>query len=148
MSVFECSKCGHIEFGSIPENCLVCHSASGAFKENADAIKKPENPDELSEGDKKHIPQIVVVKECGLIPDGSCTDVHVRVGEIEHVMTPEHHIRYIDYYVDDAFVSRIWLSPDVCHPACALHLKLKEGQKITALENCNVHGNWVNETTV
>jgi len=147
MTLFECSVCGHIEFDEAPEVCLVCRSKKEAFKENADAIKQPANPDELSEGDKKHIPQIVVVKECGLVPEGCCTDVHVRVGEILHVMTEEHLIRYIDYYLDRKFISRVWLSPDVCRPAAALHLNADAGT-ITAIENCNVHGNWMAETAL
>ena len=147
MKTFECSVCGHIEFDAAPETCLVCRAKSDAFKENPEAIKKPANPDELSEGDKKHIPQIVVVKECGLIPGGSCTDVHVRVGEIEHVMQPEHYIRCIDYYLDHKFVSRVWLSPGTCHPAAGLHLNASSGT-VTAVENCNVHGNWMSETSL
>jgi superoxide reductase len=147
MTVFECGVCGHLEFGEAPEVCLVCRSPQSAFKENAEAIKQPANPAELSEGDKKHIPQIVVVKECGLIPDGTCTDVHVKVGEIEHVMQDAHYIRYIDFYIDKAFVSRVWLSPNVCHPAAALHLRASSGT-VTAVENCNVHGNWMAEAEI
>ena len=147
MKTFECSVCGHIEFNEAPEMCLVCHAKKEAFKENPDAIKQPADPANLSEGDKKHIPQIVVVKECGLIPGGVCMDVHTRVGEIEHVMTGEHYIRYLDYYVDHTFASRIWLSPDICHPAAALHLNVKSG-KVTVIENCNVHGNWMAETEI
>ena len=86
MSLFVCKVCGHIEFDAAPEKCPVCMAPQTSFQQDDAAIKQPENPLELSEGDKKHIPQIVIVKECGLIPDGSCTDVHVRVGEIEHVM--------------------------------------------------------------
>ena len=147
MTIFECSVCGHIEFNEAPEKCLVCKSLTEAFVENADAIKQPADPAELSEGDKKHIPQVVVVKECGLIPGGSCTDVHVRVGEIEHVMTEEHYIRYIDYYVDHKFAVRTWLSPGVCHPAAAVHLNVTSGT-VTAIENCNVHGNWMAEAAL
>ena len=146
MSIFECKVCGHIEFNSATDTCLVC-AAKNAFVENADAIKQPEDPGNLSEGDKKHIPQIVVVKECGLIPDGTCTDVHVRVGEIEHVMTAEHFIQYIDYYVDHKFVSRVSLSPEVCHPAAGLHLNASTGT-VTAIERCNVHGNWMTEASL
>ena len=147
MKVFECKVCGHVEFDSVPEKCLVCRSLKDAFVENAEAIKKPANPAQLTEGDKKHIPQITIVKECGLIPGGSCTDVHVRVGTIEHVMTKEHYIRSIDYYVDYKFVSRVWLSPELCHPAAALHLNVKSGT-VTAVENCNVHGNWMAEARI
>lgn len=147
MTVYECSVCGHIEFGTAPETCLVCKAAKDAFKESADAIKQPADSNALSEGDKKHIPQIVIVKECGLIPGGCCTDVHVRVGEIEHVMQDEHFIRYIDYYLDKKFISRVWLSPGACHPAAALHLNATSGT-IIAIENCNVHGNWMAEATI
>jgi len=144
MKILECGTCGHIEFDEAPETCLVCRAGGDAFVENPDAIKQPADPANLSEGDKKHIPQIVVVKECGLIPDSGCTDVHVRVGEILHVMQPEHYIGYIDYYLDHKFVSRTWLSPETCYPACALHLNAPSGT-VTVIENCNVHGNWMSE---
>ena len=145
MKVLECKVCGHIEFVEAPDVCLVCRSKKEAFVEAPDAIKRPANLAQLTEGDKKHIPQIVVVKECGLIPGGCCTDVHVKVGEIEHVMEEAHFIRCIDYYLDKNFISRVWLSPGACHPAAGLHLNASSGT-LTALENCNVHGNWVSET--
>ncbi len=147
MRIFECSVCGHIEFNEAPEKCLVCGAKKEAFKENPDAIKKPADSGNLTDGDKKHIPRIVVVKQCGLIPGGSCTDVHVKVGEIDHVMEPKHYIRYIDYYLNHKFISRVWLSPEVCNPAAGLHLKMPSGT-LTALENCNVHGNWMSETEI
>lgn len=144
MKLFVCGVCGHVEFNKAPEICLVCRAAKSAFKADDNAINKPENPAELTEGNKKHIPQITIVRECGLIPGGCCYDVHVKVGEIEHVMEEKHYIRYIDYFLDYKFISRVWLSPGVCHPACALHLKATSGT-ITAVENCNVHGNWMSE---
>jgi desulfoferrodoxin-like iron-binding protein len=143
--IYECKKCFHLEFNQVPEKCLACGAAKDVFVEKPDAIKKPVNPAALSEGDKKHIPQIVVVKECGLIPGVGCTDVHVRVGEIEHVMQADHYIRYVDFYLDYKFISRVWLSPVVCHAAAALHLNPPAGATLTALENCNKHGNWVSE---
>lgn len=148
MKVWKCDACGHIEFDDAPEKCPVCGAKKQAYKESPDAIKKPADPNNLTDGDKKHIPQIVVVMECGLIPDGSCTDVHVKVGEIEHVMQPEHYIRYIDYYLNRKFISRVWLSPEACHPAAGLHLRAPEGSSIIALENCNVHGNWMSQASV
>ena len=147
MSTYVCSVCGHIEFNEVPEKCLVCSAGQDAFSEDAEAIKKPADADNLTDGDKKHIPQIVIVKECGLIPDGTCTDVHARIGEIEHVMTEDHYIKYLDFYLDYKFISRIWLSPENCHPAAALHLNAPSG-KITVVENCNVHGNWMAEADI
>jgi desulfoferrodoxin (superoxide reductase-like protein) len=66
------------------------------------------------------------------------------VGDIEHVMTPEHFISFLDFYVNHKFASRVWLSPETCHPAAAIHLQATEG-KLTVLEHCNVHGNWIAE---
>jgi len=147
MKVLECKTCGHIEFDEAPEVCLVCRAGKEAFVESFEAIKQPADPANLSEGDRKHIPQIVIVKECGLIPGGCCTDVHVRVGEIEHVMEEKHLIRHIDYYLDKKFISRVWLSAGACHPAAALHLNATSGT-VTAIENCNVHGNWMAEAEI
>jgi superoxide reductase len=147
MKLFECSVCGHIEFNAAPEVCLVCRATRDKFKENPAAIKRPADAAHLTDGEKKHIPQIVVVKECGLVPNRCCTDVHVRVGEILHVMEPAHFIRCIDYYVNHTFISRVWLSPGACNPGAALHLNAPSGA-ITAVEYCNVHGNWMSEVTV
>jgi desulfoferrodoxin-like iron-binding protein len=142
MKILKCGVCGHIEFNEAPQKCLVCRAPATAFSEAPDAIMKPANPAALTDGDKKHIPQIVVVKQCGLLEQ--CTDVHVKVGSIPHVMTPEHFIVYIDAYVNYKFVSRIWLSPEGCHAAAGFHLKSNSG-KFTAIEFCNKHGNWMAE---
>lgn len=147
MTIFECKVCGHVEFDAAPAKCLVCKAPQTSFAENANVIKKPANPDALTDGDKKHIPQIVIVKECGLIPGGCCTDVHVRVGSIEHVMDEKHFISSIDFYLDRKFISRVWLSPKACHPAAALHLNATSGV-VTAVEVCNLHGSWMAEATI
>ncbi|MEI6807516.1 MAG: desulfoferrodoxin family protein [bacterium] len=147
MKTFVCKVCGHIEFNNAPEACQVCHAPKSAFIEDAAAIKKPANAAALTDPEKKHIPKIVVVKECGLIPGGSCYDAHVKVGEIEHVMEEKHFIRFVDYYVDYKFVARVSFMPAGCHPAAALHLKAAQG-KLTAIENCNVHGSWMSEVVL
>ncbi len=142
MKMFKCGGCGHVEFNEAPEKCLVCRAPKSSFVESADALKKPADPKNLTDGDKKHIPQIVVVKSCGLL--ANCTDVHVKVGAIPHVMTPEHYITYIDAYLNHKFISRIWLSPVACNAAAGLHLNANAG-KFTAIECCNVHGSWMAE---
>jgi len=147
MKTFVCKVCGHVAFNNAPDKCPVCMAPKTEFVEDAAAIKKPANPAALSDGDKKHIPKIVIARECGLIPGGGCLDIHVKVGEIEHVMEEKHYIRFIDYYVDYKFVARIEFAPTGCHPAGALHLKAVKG-KLTAIENCNVHGNWLGEATL
>ncbi len=76
MTILECKVCGHIEFNEAPDKCLVCRGPKSSFSENPDAINAPEDPSNLTEGEKKHIP-IVVKTECGLV-DG-CTDVQARL---------------------------------------------------------------------
>lgn len=141
MTIYECKVCGHIEFNESPEKCLICRSPKSAFQENPDAIKQPADPENLTDGDKKHIP-IIQKTECGLM-DG-CSDVHAKVGEIEHPMQSEHYIMYLDYYLNDKFISRLWLSPEACKPVTSLHLAADSG-KITVIEHCSVHGIWMSE---
>lgn len=147
MKILVCKRCGHIEFDKAPSKCKVCGAPASAFVEQPDAVKLPANPAALTDGEKKHIPKIVISKTCGLIPGGGCVDVHVKVGELEHVMEDKHYIVYIDLYLDREFISRVWLSPKVCHAAAAWHLNVSSGTLI-ALENCNVHGNWMAEAKI
>ncbi len=137
MKVLICGKCGHIEFGEAPQHCLVCYSVADQFTDNAAAIKRPEDPGELTEGDRKHIPVLTV-------ENGAVT---ATVGEIEHVMQEAHFIRYLDYYLDHKFVSRVWLSPETCRPMATIQLAAESGT-VQVIENCNVHGNWLAETTL
>ena len=146
MKGYVCKVCGFIAInGSAPENCPVCHAPKTSFEEK-DAIKTPADPQNLTEAEKKHIPVITVVKKCGLIPEG-CTDVHVKMGEIQHPMQPEHYIVHIDFYIDNEFISRIILTPDKLNPAGALHLKAKSG-KLSVIELCNLHGAWIKEVNL
>jgi superoxide reductase len=137
MATYECSVCGHVEFDEVPELCLVCRSGKDAFKENAEAIKQPANPADLSEGDRKHIPIVSI--------DGGV--VQVTVGEIEHVMQDAHFIQYIDFYVNKTFVSRTWLAAESTKPYAAIKVAAESGT-VQVVENCNVHGNWLTEVAL
>lgn len=144
MKGIACKVCGYISIiGSAPDNCPVCHAPKTAFEEKEDAIKTAADPKNLTELEKKHIPVIALVKKCGLIPEG-CQDVHVKMGEIQHPMQPEHYITHIDFYLDKEFISRVILTPGSLNPAAALHLKAESG-KLTVIELCNLHGAWINE---
>ncbi|MCB4792880.1 MAG: hypothetical protein LHV68_13505 [Elusimicrobia bacterium] len=144
MKGFVCSVCGFISIdGAAPEKCPVCMSPKKAFNEKDDAIVTPSAATDKIETNKKHIPVIVVEKKCGLIPDG-CTDVQVKIGEVTHPMLPEHFIMNIDCYLDKKFILRAILTPGKLNPAVGLHLKVSSG-KFSAVEKCNLHGNWMTE---
>jgi len=139
-----CKMCGYVSLEGVPGKCPVCGAPSSAFEEKENALKIAQDKDNPSELEKKHLPVIKVVRECGLIP-GGCTDVHVKVGEIQHPMADEHHIEHIDFYIDKVFVSRVKLTPAKLNPAAALHLKDAKG-RFTAVSSCNLHGDWISET--
>ena len=145
MSIFLCKVCGHIEFNSAPDKCPVCFAPKTSFKQNDNIFT--ESAEKSKEGAVKHIPAIQVVKKCGLIPEETCTDILVRIGEKLHPMEEKHHIMYIDCYIDKKFAARIHLTPEKLNPAGALHLKVSSG-KFTAVERCNIHGAWINEVDI
>lgn len=144
MKGYVCKICKFISIdGSAPDKCPVCGAPKTAFEEKEDAIKTAQDENNLTELEKKHIPVITLVKKCGLIPEG-CQDVHVKMGEIQHPMQPEHFIGHIDFYIDKKFISRVILTPDKLNPAAALHLKAEAG-KLSVIELCNLHGAWIKE---
>ena len=144
MQGFVCKACRFISInGSAPDKCPVCGAPKASFEEKQEATKTPEDMNNLTELEKKHIPVIAIVKKCGLIPEG-CQDAHVKMGQIEHPMQPEHYIVHIDFYIDNEFISRVMLTPDKLNPAATVHIKVISG-KLTAVAFCNLHGAWVNE---
>ncbi|MFC2061203.1 desulfoferrodoxin family protein [Elusimicrobiota bacterium] len=141
-----CQVCGYINLADdLPENCPVCHAPKEQFKEMEGAIQMPEDPAELTDLEKKHIPLIFANRACGLI-DG-CLDLHVKMGEIVHPMLPEHYMTSIDFYLDKQFLSRVILTPEKLNPAAGLHLKADSGS-ITVISHCNVHGSYIAEKDI
>jgi len=141
-----CKVCGYVALDGNKEVCPVCHMKN-VFEEKEDAYKMPDFKAEKGESEKKHIPSIMVVEQCGLIPGAGCIDVHVKVGEITHPMLPEHYITSITFYHENKFIGIMSLTPNV-NPAAVVHLKEGTKGKIQIIENCNVHGNWYNDTTI
>ena len=142
MKMYVCAVCGHIEFGSAPDNCPVCHAPKDKFTLNdavfSDAMKKfPDKAD-------SHAPAISIKKESSLIPDMPCKEVRVRVGKMMHPMEEAHHIRFIDFYIDDKYVDRASTSIHL-YPASSFYLKTMGGSKIRMVELCNLHGYWQTE---
>lgn len=144
MNVFICKVCGHVEFGSAPEKCPVCGSGKEAFNQDDNVFIESE--ERSKEAAVKHVPSIMVNKECKLIPEEACVDVIVRIGETLHPMMPEHSIQFIDCYVDDKYVSRVLLTPGV-NPSAVFHLRAV-GSKARIVENCNLHGYWQAEADI
>lgn len=146
METFVCGKCGYIAFKEAPDRCPVCGAPKQAFELDLTAIKKPADPKNLNELEKKHIPVIEIKRQCGLVGPG-CVDANIKIGQILHVMEEKHYIMYIDLYIDYDFIGRYHLSPEKLNPVLGIHLKVTSG-KLLALENCNLHGRWIAELEI
>jgi superoxide reductase len=145
MNTFVCGKCGYIAFGEAPESCPVCGAKKQAFELDPTAIKKPADPNNLNELEKKHIPVIEIKKQCGLVGPG-CVDANIKIGQILHPAEENHHIMYIDLYLDYNFIARYHLTAAL-NPVLGIHLK-GTSSKLVALENCNLHGRWTAEAQI
>jgi len=146
MDTYVCGKCGYIAFGQAPDTCPVCGAPRKAFELDPGAIKKPADPNKLSELEKKHIPVIKLNRQCGLVGPG-CVDAHIKIGEILHPAEAKHFIMYIDCYIDNVFLCRYHLTPEALNPVLGIHLRAASG-KLLVLENCNLHGRWIAEVGI
>ncbi len=146
MDTYICGKCGYLAFDQAPDVCPVCGAPKKVFELDNTAIKKPVDPNNLNELEKKHIPAIKINRQCGLVGPG-CVDAHIKIGEVLHVMETKHFIMYIDLYLDKQFIARYHMTPDTLNPILGIHLKVSSG-KLIALENCNIHGRWISEIEI
>jgi superoxide reductase len=141
LKTFVCQVCNHIAFNEAPVDCPVCGSAIENFENVPDAIMSAADPENLSDFEKKHIPSIRLEKACTSDSGGACTDVHVKVGEIEHVIESEHFINFIDLYIDRKYFSRTVFTPKKIYPWVHLHVNADKGM-FSVIAHCNVHGSW------
>lgn len=144
LKLFVCSVCGHVEFGSAPDACPVCHAPRDKFNQDDSIFTDAASADKG--GEKAHVPEISIVKNSKLINEQPVKEVVVRIGKILHPMEQAHHIMWIDCYTDDHYISRILLTPGV-NPAVNFYLKMN-GSKIRIVEHCNLHGHWQAESVL
>lgn len=142
MKTFVCKVCGHVAFDQAPVECPVCGAAIENFENDSAAVRKPLDAEHLTGEEKAHIPVASIHRDCGPGLGTECIDVHIQVGEIEHVMESEHFIQFIDFYVSKKFLARIVLTPKRIYPAASVRINVFEGT-LTVLAGCNVHGNWM-----
>jgi superoxide reductase len=82
-------------------------------------INLPEDPADLSEMEKKHIP---VIEAPDTVKAGEAFQVTIRVGEVPHVMEEGHHIQWIDLYSGGNFLGKVILTPVFTRPQVTLAL--------------------------
>ena len=137
-----CSVCGYIHLKeTAPEKCPVCAAGSKAFNLKVDALKTNEDTVTTGESHKKHLPVINInnINE-------NIQEIKVKVGELEHPMMPEHYITNIMFYADNEYIGGIALTHNL-KPEGSVSISAK-GKKISVIEHCNIHGDWITEINI
>ncbi len=102
--------------------------------------KQAENIDDMSDAEKKHVPLVHVE---GDPSPGESFPVTVWVGEqLAHPMEADHHIEYVELYLDDTLVARCDLSWQHATPKVTFMVKADGPGTLRAYERCNLHGDW------
>ena len=115
--IYKCEICGNI--------VEVIHGAGGTLVCCGQSMKLMKE-NEVDASLEKHVPIIEGNK--------------VKVGSVEHPMTEEHYIEWIEVIMDGKAYREFLLpggSPEAFFPV--------KGENITAREYCSVHGLWKNK---
>jgi superoxide reductase len=102
-------------------------------------VNKPADPENLTEGEKKHIP---VIEAPEITIAGEPFEVTVTVGSIPHVMEEKHFIDWVELYLHNKLVGRKELYPSGERVAKAT-FKVEADKALIAIaeiETCRVHG--------
>lgn len=103
----------------------------------------PADPNNLSELEQKHWPQIEAIKPREDIKFA----VKVKVGQVPHVMSQEHQIVFIEAFYGNKPIGKKFLAPTDL-PEATFEVMGKSGAAFRVFEFCNLHGLWVNEKIV
>lgn len=106
-------------------------------------VQTPKDPNNLSELEAKHWPQIEPYKA----KVGLKFSVKVKVGKVEHVMTPEHQIVFIELRYGNKPIGKKFLKPGD-KPEAEFEVLAEKPDKLVAFEFCNLHGLWMNEVEI
>jgi superoxide reductase len=118
--IYKCEVCGNIVevINEGVGELVCCNQPMILLQEHAE-----------DQGLEKHVP--VITKEEG--------KVIVEVGDVEHPMTEEHYIQWIELTVDGKSCKK-FLTPDD-KPRAEFKVP-REYSEISAREYCNIHGLW------
>ncbi|BBE31248.1 putative superoxide reductase [Tepiditoga spiralis] len=101
---------------------------------------------------EKHAPVIEAPEK---IKSEELFEVEVSVGkEIPHPNTIEHHIKWIDLYIqydedpNTLHIGRYNFGPSINEPIIKTKIKLAKSGKLIAVSYCNKHGVWENSKEI
>ena len=118
--IYRCSKCG------LQMEITVCSDVVPPVCCGIPMQLQMENSQDAAV--EKHVP-VVEAREDGIL---------VRVGSVDHPMTEEHYIEWIEV-INGAYVNRYYLKPGEL-PQAAFYVPLSP--KLIIRASCNIHGLW------
>ncbi|MGQ4913577.1 MAG: desulfoferrodoxin family protein [Candidatus Asgardarchaeia archaeon] len=108
-------------------------------KVNIDIAHIIEDTSDLSEYEKIHTP---IVKVPEKIESGKPFDIEIQIGDPPHPNTLEHHVVWIQTFLDNECLSRVDFLPIVALPYVKLKVVLGSTAKLRVVARCNMHGLW------
>lgn len=106
-------------------------------------LNKPEDWNNLTVMDKKHLP---IIKGPDDVKSGEPFEVQLKVGGIEGVEHPNqlsHYITWIELYAGERYLGKIEFAPVVSDGYRArLSVTLEKSATLRARSFCNLHGLW------
>lgn len=139
--IYVCLVCGHVEFGTAPENCPICHAPKDKFEMNDALFSDAEM--KYKAATDKHVPVIIARKKSPIVTEEASISVMAKIGKMIHPTTEEHHIRFIDCYIDDVYTGRV-LQTLHLHPTAGFDIRTP-GSKVRIVILCTLHGYWQSE---
>lgn len=99
-----------------------------------------EDPANLSDFEKKHLPQIEVkdTDEKGY----SLVEVNIGQSDIIHPSDADHWIYAIELFADDKLIGKVSLEPVISRGFLSVRTNLKDVKTLKAISRCNLHGNF------
>lgn len=102
--------------------------------------REPADAAELTPEERRHVPVMVLPQR---VRAGRPFDFVAQIGVEPHVMTPSHHIDWIEVAVGEERVFVTDLSPRVPYPIVRVPLVLEAGAtEVTVRAHCTLHGTW------
>jgi hypothetical protein len=78
LSVFVCQVCGHLEFGSAPEACPICHAPREKFMQNDMVFSDAQS--KFSDVTDKHTPEVSAKKKSTMVTEAPSIAVEAKIG--------------------------------------------------------------------
>ncbi|MFO7983312.1 MAG: class II SORL domain-containing protein [Desulfuromonadales bacterium] len=108
-------------------------------------INRGDSSKEKSLLEKKHLPVIDLPDK---VAKNETFEINVALGAVEHPMSKEHYIDYVELFAGNAPAGRVDFRPDFSVPQATFYVRLDKPVTLIARAYCNLHGLWESRTEI